>query len=357
MFKPAWLGLILALAAWACGTSAPQTQPAPAPLSLPNAILTATPAPLPVVTTFFPTPTLPAVDAPIPASGLQVAYLGGGNLWLWDEAGASQLTFDGKVVAAALSKDGSWLAFLRGREVWVMRSDGAGERMLAPLPGEAGVPYFAPNGTLLAVSTSDHILVLDLNAGSATTVLTYPAIPHFLPQVVWAIDSYGFKTILPVSAEGGAAQLHYAFPDGTVANLGSLDLAPLGESLPLISPDGGYVLYVARHGEDSRSLMLMDASGAARPYGEPAARIRVGGWYPDSKRFTYASEGTGGIAWLTGSVDGPPQAGTPFDMSLGRWVDAGRYLLLENGNLSLCDLSGAKWPIASNVQDYAFSSP
>jgi Tol biopolymer transport system component len=353
MFKTSLIFLTLALAVLACGTSASQTQPAPAPLSLPDATLPATPAP----PLDEPAAVPPASGFTPSVAGLQVAYVSGGNLWMWSETGARQLTFDGRVVAAALSKDGSWLAFLRGAEVWVMRSDGAGEQMLATLPGEAGFPYFAPNGTLLAISTSDHILVLDLNAGSATTVLTYPAIPHFLPQVVWATDSYGFKTIIPVSAEGGAAQLHYAFPDGTVANLGSLDLAPLRESLPLISPDGGYVLYVARHGEDSRSLMLMDASGAARPYGEPAARIRVGGWYPDSKRFTYASEGTGGIAWLTGSVDGPPQAGAPFDPSLGRWVEAGRYLLLENEALSLGDLGGGKWSIASGVQDYAFSSP
>ncbi len=276
---------------------------------------------------------------------------------MWSETGARQLTLDGKVVAATLSKDGDWLAFVRGREVWLMRSDGSEKQMLATLPGEAGFPSFAPNGTLLAVSTSDHILVLDLNTGSATTVLTYPAIPNFIPQVVWAIDSYGFKTILPVGAEGGSAQLHYVFPNGTLASLGSLDLAPLSESVPLISPDGGYVLYVARHGEDRRSLMLMDASGAVRPYGEPAARIRVGGWYPHSNRFVYVSEGAGDSALITGSVDGIPQAGAPFHPSLGRWVDAGRYLWLENGNLSLCDLGGGKWPIASQVQDYAFSSP
>jgi hypothetical protein len=228
--------------------------------------------------------------------------------------------------------------------------------MLATLPGDGGSPYFAPNGSLLAVSTPDHIAVLDLNTGSNTTALAYPAIPGFTPQVVWATDSYGFKTVIPAGAEGGAAQLHYVFPDGTTASLGSLDLAPLGESLPLISPDGGYVIYATRQGADGRSLMLMDASGATRPYSELAARIRAGGWYPDSKRFVYLSEGAGS-AFFTGSVDGQPQMGAPFDPLLGRWVDAGRYLLLENGTLSLGDLGGGRWSIASGVQGYAFSSP
>ncbi len=357
MFKLGLLVLTLALAALACGTNAPQAQPVPAPLSLPDATLQATPAPLSVETAFFPTLTSPAVDTSVPPTDLQVAYLSGGDLWLWSETGARQLTFDGRVVAATLSKDGSRLAFLRGQEVWTMRTDGSGGQMLATLPGDSGSLYFAPDGSWLTVSTPDHIAVLDLNTGSNTTALTYPAIPGFVPQVVWAADSYGFKTVIPTGAEGGAAQLHYVFPDGNVANLGSLDLAPLSESWPLISPDGGYVIYATRHGEDRRSLMLMDASGATRPYGEPAARIRAAGWYPDSKRFMYASEGADGNILFTGSVDGQPQMGAPFDPSLGRWVDAGRYLLLENATLSLGDLGGGKWPIASGVQAYTFSNP
>ncbi|MFZ5910458.1 MAG: hypothetical protein ACOYYU_10625 [Chloroflexota bacterium] len=357
MFKPGLFVLTLALAALACGTSAPQTQPGLASPSLPAPALQATPAPPLAETTSVSPQSLPAADSPVPAAGLQVAYLNGGNVWMWNEAGARQLTFDGRAVAAALSKDGSLLAFLRGAEVWTVRVDGSSEQLLAALPGDGGSPYFAPNGSLLAVAAPDHIAVLDLNTGSNTTVLAYPAIPGFIPQVAWAMDSYGFKTVIPTSAEGGAAQLHYVFPDGNVANLGSLDLAPLGESWPLISPDGGYVIYAARNGEDGRSLMLMDASGATRPYGEPAARIRVGGWYPDSKHFVYISEGTGGGALFTGSVDGTPQVGAPFDPSLGRWVDAGHYLLLENGTLSLGDLGGGKWLIAGGVQEYAFSSP
>jgi len=350
MLKPGLFMLALALAALACGTGAPQPQPPLASPSLPAPALQATPAP-PLAETASVPPTA------LPAAGLQVAYVSGGNLWLWTEAGARQLTFDGRVIAAALSKDGSLLAFMRGAEVWTVRADGSGEQLLAALPGDGGSPHFAPNGSLLAVAAPDHIVVLDLNTGSNTTVLAYLAIPGFVPQVAWATDSYGFKTVIPTSAEGGAAQLHYVFPDGTAANLGSLDLAPLGESWPLISPDGGYVIYAARQGEDGRSLMLMDASGATRPYGEPAARIRVGGWYPDSNRFIYASEQSGGIALFTGSVDGQPQVGAPFDPSLGRWVDVERYLLLENGTLSLGDLGGGKWVVASDVQDYVVSIP
>lgn len=341
----------------ACGTSAPPAQPLLASPSLPVPGLQATPAPTMAEMVPFLTSTLPASGLMPSVTGLRMVYLSGGNVWLWSETSTRQLTFDGRAVAIALSKDGSLLAFLRGQEVWVMGVVGSGERLLASLAAAGGRLFFAPNGSLLAVATPDHIVVLDLNTGSKTTVLTYCAIPGYIPQVVWAVDSYGFKTVIPSSAEGGAAQLHYVFPNGTVANLGSLDLAPLRESWPLISPDGGYIIYATRHGPDGRSLMLMDASGAARPYGEPAGRIRAGGWYPDSRRFVYLSEGTTESIVLTGSIDGPPQMGVLFDPALGRWVDDGHYLLLENGSLSLADTRGGRWVIASDVQDYAVSAP
>ncbi len=356
--KPSMIFLgSLILIALACGTSAPPSQPLLASPSLPVPVLQATPAPPTAEIIPFPTTTLPASGSTPSVTGLQIVYLSGGNVWLWSETSMRQLTFDGRAVTTALSKDGSLLAFLRGQEVWVMGVDGSAERLLASFPVADGRLYFAPNGSLLAVAMPDRMAVLDLDIGSNTTVLTYPAIPGYIPQVVWAIDSYGFKTVIPTSAEGGAAQLHYIFPDGTVAKLGSLDLAPLRESWPLISPDGGYVIYAARQGADGRSLMLMDASGATRLYGEPAVRIRAGGWRLDSKRFTYVSEQVGGIALWTGSVDGPPQMGAPFDPTLGGWLDEVRYLLLENGNLSLVDMSGGRWTIASDVQGYAVSAP
>lgn len=346
---------VLMLSAFACGGVGSQIEPIYT--SLPTGGVPATFA-LPLERT-LPSPgatSLPALPAPS-AAGLSVAYLSVGNLWMWEASGARQMTFDGRVVAATLTKDGGQLAFIRGGEVWMMHADGSNERMLSMLPGGGGGLFFAPNGLLLAVSMPDHIEVIDVNTGISTNVLAYPSVPGFIPQIVWAMDSYGFKTIIPTSVEGGPAQLHYVFPDGTVANLGSLDLAPLNESLPLLSPDSGYVIYTGKLGGDQRSLYLMDSSGATRPYGEAAARVCALGWQPDSKHFVYFSEGLQAGDYFTGSVDGQPLAGAPFDPFLGRWVDAQRYFLLENGDLYLCDLGGGRLFLAETVDNYSFSIP
>jgi len=349
-----WLVMVL-MAVSACGGSAPLALSPSAPAS--DAPDPQAPPQVPPAEPAAPSPQPLAPVAAPSASGLNVAYLNFGDLWLWNASGARQLTSGGGVSAIAISKDAALLAFLRGGELRLLRADGSDERVLAVLPGEGAGMQFSPNGAWLAVSLPDHIEVYDLAAGTGASVLTYPPIPGYIPQLVWALDSYGFKTVIPSTTEGGAAQLHYVFPAGMVANLGSLELAPLSESQPLISPDGGYIIYTARTGGAGRSLYLMDASGAARPYGESAARIRALGWLPDSRHFTYFSEGSPTSGLLTGSVDSPPQAGAPFDPFVGRWLDAQRFLLLENGSLTLADLGGARLLIAASVEAYAFSTP
>ena len=120
--------------------------------------------------------------------GLRVVYLREGNLWSWTEAGGSQqLTGTGDMSIARLSDDGQLLAFMRGREVWTVRMDGTDARLLITLEDEGATLWLAPNGTLLAVSTTNKIDVIDLTEGTSTTVVTYPPIPgDYYPEVAWS---------------------------------------------------------------------------------------------------------------------------------------------------------------------------
>ncbi len=289
----------------------------------------------------------------VPA-GLRVVYLREGNLWSWTETGGNVLLTDtGDMSTARLSPDGQLLALMRGREVWTVRMDGTDARLWIAQANEGGALWFAPNGSLLAVSTKDHIDVVDLQSASSITVVAYPALPEgYFPEVVWAPDASGFKTVVPPQTDIGQAELLFVFPSGTVASLSKFAITSLAESQPFLSPDGGYVIYAAELSEGKKSLYLMDSSGATRPYGEPAGKVRAVGWLPDSKHFVYTLEDFTRV--FMGDV-----AGLPVEIRLDRyqiirWVDAEHFLALQAGGLYLGDIHGGKRPIDVNVSDFDF---
>jgi Tol biopolymer transport system component len=294
----------------------------------------------------------PSVFAP---PGLRVVYLREGNLWSWTEASDNvMLTGTGDMSTARLSNDGQLLAFIRGREVWTIRMDGTDARLLVTQNEDGGALWFAPNGLWLAVSTADHIDLIDLSNATTSTVVAYDAVPDgFYPEIKWSADSAGFKTVIPPGSEKGQAEFLFVMTDGTKASLAKFSMLPPAESLPFISPDGGYIIYVAKLSDEKESLYLMDSSGAKRPYGKPAGNIRAYGWLPDSKHFVYAQENP--VRLFFGDVMGSPPGETDVaGFEVIRWLDAERFLALEGNRLFLGDLNGDKTFIAEDVTDFDF---
>lgn len=343
--------LIFILGTLACGSTTPLPAPSPAPV-----IET---APLPVPDSVSPEPqatgqgTTPqaAVVAP---SGLRIVFVREGNLWSWTEAtGVVQLTDTGDVSTVRLSSDGQSLAYMRGSEVWMIGMDGQNARLLATQKNEGGALWFAPNGSLLAVSTQDHIDVINMQDASFTTVMTYPAIQDgYAPEVIWTPDASGFKTVIPPQTGTGQADFLFVFTNGTVANLAKFALVPLSEGLPYLSPDGGYIIYVAKLNDGNQSLYLMDSSGATKPYGEEVSRVRALGWLPDSKHFAYTFEDSSRT--FIGNVNE-----LPVEITLGRyqtlrWVDSEHFLGLQDGSLYLGDLNHRKTLIDMRVSNFDF---
>jgi len=286
--------------------------------------------------------------------GLRVIYIQDGNLWSWTEAGGNaQLTNTGDMSTARVSDDGQLLTFMRGREVWTVGMDGMNARLLAMPGNEGGAFWFSPDGSMLAVSTTDHIDVINLGTASSVTVTTYPALQSgYYPEVVWSPDALGFKTVIPPQAESGQAEMFFVFTDGTVASLAKFTMSSLSESLPYLSPDGGYLIYAANLDSSQKSLYLMDSSGATRPYGEPASHVHAYGWLPDSKHFVFGL-GEPQRAFV-GSVDSSPVSNDARFPPIVRWVDDEHYLSIENGNLILGDFNGAQTLIDSQVSNFDF---
>lgn len=343
--------LIFIFGTLACDSTTPPATPKPAPATAtisspePDSV-----SPEPQVNGQQTTPQ-PVIPAP---NGLRIIYVRQGNLWSWTEAaGPAQLTDTADLSIARLSDVGQSLTYMRGPEVWMAGLDGMNSRLLSTQKSAGGTLWFSPDGSLLAVSTQDHIDVINLQDASSTTVTTYPAIQRgYAPQIVWTPDASGFKTVIPPQTETGQAQFLFVFTNGTVASLAKFALVPLSESLPYLSPDGGYIIYVAKRNDGAQSLYLMDSSGATKPYGEAASKVRALGWLPESQRFTYIFEDSSRT--FLGNINEPP-----IEITLGayqtlRWVDGEHYLGLQDGSLYLGDISAGRTLIDTQVSDFDF---
>src|SRR5215213_3473921 len=88
----------------------------------PTTIFTTTPSQTPEPS---PSPTLPPS-----LSSLRVVYSGGQNVWLWQNGVASLLTTIEGYTGIKLSDDGAMVAFKTAGLLWVINSDGTGERLL-----------------------------------------------------------------------------------------------------------------------------------------------------------------------------------------------------------------------------------
>ncbi|HNT54152.1 MAG TPA: hypothetical protein PKG95_05530 [Anaerolineaceae bacterium] len=271
--------IVLLLATLACGLPAIPTPP-PGDVIETNVAATveslfsdATPtaADLAAATPVEPraTETPAPLDTPIPAAAgeLQVVFVQTGNLWLWRAGGgAVQLTSDGGAAQARLSPDGLKVAYSRwmtefNKELWLINSDGTGNRMLLSaediasldtekslslydfwwLPDsqrigyetqfvvEIGVPrnmdfqvidtltgergtfvpagqggnvLASPDGQKLAVTTATDIRVIELATGLQRMLLSYPFIYTYsewayIPTPVWSNDSESLGVIIP----------------------------------------------------------------------------------------------------------------------------------------------------------------
>jgi hypothetical protein len=193
-----------------------------------------TPTPDAADQTLVPTETA-APDTPTPEPDLlRVAYVSGGDAWLWTEGGASvQLTSLGDVNRVALSDDGARAALGRQidpthQEIWVVSTDGSGLKALITVsdleemqshddavatlpaqldwvPGTHTVafntrPVFEGPGYILA----NDLRLVEADTGALTTLLE----PGFGGEFHYAPDGSRIALVLP-------DQISLIDPDGT----------------------------------------------------------------------------------------------------------------------------------------------
>lgn len=381
---------------------------APATATIPDATATATPGTAP--------------------SALLIAYARAGNIFLWREGTSPRpLTTTGLDQSPRISPDGQWVAFLRNGELYAIRADGSGERVLvnrayldafrsaglldvrvgkfAFLPGgreiffslyaetegypgllgdlhrvnvEGGTPSlvlasgqgygewtFSPDGRLFALAQGNRIRVLNRDGSGDRVVFTFPSVATYsewmyYPQVVWKADSSGFYTVIPASAvleNPSEPSRYYYVPltGGSPTQRAEFVTVPVWESFAHLSPDGLNVAYIYPESSSSRSLHVIDPSGADRRI-QTDSQLVILNWNPNSRHVVVYNPNTADV-YLQAFGEPPiPINDTPGYIAEMRWVSETRFLFLSGEELRLRDLSSAaSVVIDSGVTGYDFT--
>ncbi|MDY6877101.1 MAG: hypothetical protein SWK90_12995 [Chloroflexota bacterium] len=309
---------------------------------------------------------MPADAYPAP-SGLCIAFVEDGDIWLWtaEEREATLLTSaDDHIDTVKISDDGEIVAFRRGDELWTINSDGTGERQLLGAedfdametePADAEVRpgrfEWVPGTHTLAFNThlrleAKDVLADDLRLVDADTLA---------------------QTILLPPGEGG--QFHYS-PDGS-----QIAIVTTGD-ISLINADGGnrrdsVLTYtrVAMYSEDDYYVQptwaadggsLMVAIPPADPHakpvqpttiwqiptdGTPASLITDIAAFPEKGAVAF-SHGLTYVAY----VELPQSGMTPTEKEQ-IWL---KVMRLENGDWAAYPIYGDFYGWAPNSRRFAF---
>ncbi len=201
-----------------------------------------------------------------------------------DGRGFRRLVATGRVENPAFSPQGRRLAFDRGGTVWVMQTDGTGQRRLATARRPDREPAWSPAGDAVAFAagrTGARRLYavgadgLGLHAISArrgaddrspawspTGRIAFVRSTHRARAALWVIDGPG-------------------------ARPRRLTRSPAEDAWPAWSPDGRRLAFVRGTGT-RRDVYVMDAaSGAVRRITRLASTVATPAWAPDGKRLAF----------------------------------------------------------------------
>lgn len=178
--------------------------------------------------------------------------------------------------------------------VLVNTQTGTHTQLLAP--GTGGMFYYAPYGSLLAISRTtgvdlrkaDGSLVKE-NAITFSTVLTYSEYA-FYPEPVWAPDSSRLMLSIPpadsLTNTSEPTAIWRMDKTGQAEQIGSVVTQPLRH--PYISPQLTHLAYVTdpNPGTNQFELVLSNEKGENPAVYEPGFGMWFG-WLPDGQKFTY----------------------------------------------------------------------
>jgi TolB protein len=233
----------------------------------------------------------------------------------------------------AWSPSGRTIAFVRfsptasfENDIWTVRRDGRGSRLLVREPGWAVSLSYSPNGRQLVyrnswVGHSGSISVASTSGGTGTALVSEPPGRYFVSSPSWSPDGRtiafnrgrndGFSTIQTVPSSGGNA-------------------TELGRgSRPIWSPNGKSVLY-----QNGFKIWVMGADGAGARAIAPADRYANAEWSPDGRTIAYQYRG--GI-YVIPSTGGQPRRVAKSGSQPAWAPDSRRILFRDRATLYIGD--------------------
>jgi len=365
------------------------------------------------------TPGVTLVEPPV-LLPFQAIYGKSGNLWRWVEGSAPvQITATGQDQLPQITADGTQVAYMHGKELWVANVDGSAAHVVVtqafldsliepdtvavgilwfqwdPLdpgiffgtyadtfaytlprfdlwgvvssgtnppvsieaPENGGPITFSPDGSLYTITRRDSIVIKYRTGGLHSTPLSFTQVSTYsewtyLPDVVWLLDSSGFRVVIPPEDPlyyTTAPTNFYAVPiSGSPTIQASFVASPAFMSRPRISLDGQNVAYMSNNGSNTDLYLTGPSIGNQLYTTYTAWQWDVVGWAPDSTHFIYWMNDTRSL-WLA-ALGSPavPLTDTTHAEDI-QWVDFTRLFFLNDNELRLGSAAGASTIIDTGV--------
>jgi len=231
------------------------------------------------------------------------------------------------------------IAYMRGRSIRIIDSDGAGE-ITVPTEENGGSPAWNASGRMLAYTTygvsssnvGSHLVLIDLGTGRSRTLVpparnTLYLTPAFSPDgnsVLYAREGENGSDLFAVNVEGGGAPRQLTAAHGTV------------NTNPTMSPDGHRIAFVSgRLGRPE--LYIMDSDGTdvnvLTDYDFSEKNYRSDpDWSPDGRLVAYQERINDRFQIRTIPVRGgtPKQLTSDGENEQPSWAPDARHLVLTS---------------------------
>ncbi len=195
-----------------------------------------------------------------------------------------------------ISPDGQWIVFESerdgNREVYIMASDGTGQRRLTYHQAADGTPSMSPDGQSVLFQSNriqeyggdrrHDLWLMDLETSRPPRQLTDDraddAFGSFSPDGRWIVFSSG--------RNGNVDLYRLKVEDGTLEQLTE---HPAHDLWPMYSPDGKHIVFSSKREEQDDLYSIPAEGGEARRLTSEAGNNFVPSFFPDSERLIFVS--------------------------------------------------------------------
>ncbi len=216
------------------------------------------------------------------------------------------------------------------------------------LTGWGGEFVYSPDGSQIAISQPDKIMLSKADGSGYRPVFSYPAVTTYseyryyaMPR--WEKDGKSLRLALPPSdplATPAQATSLWQIPgEGAEARqYGGIVAVPFFEQPVFFAPDLARIAFVKESGapaENMRELHLAANDGSGDWLYAKAAALHFQGWSPDAEKFAYTLGDTQEL-WLGSLKEAPRRPGGGMNgVQDLRWVDDERFLFWQANGASL----------------------